>query len=80
MIFEDDVRIILKEVINPELNVSIVDEGIVKEIRIDDAQVTIILSNRYAGTTMAEYFTSLIKEKLEAEQGIDSVTVDFAVE
>ncbi len=80
MILQDDIKTILKEVVNPELNVSIIDEGIVKEINIDGAKVSIILSNRYTGTPMAEYFTSIITQKIEALQGIDSVTVAFAEE
>ena len=80
MIFQDEIRAILKEVVNPELNVSIVDEGIVKDIRVEDTRISIILSYRYAGTPLAEYFSSLIKQKIEAMQGVDSVTVEFTGE
>jgi metal-sulfur cluster biosynthetic enzyme len=80
MILQDDVMSILKEVVNPELNVSIVDEGIVKEIRIEETKIYIILSYRYAGTPMAAYFNSLITQKIEALQGVDSVTVEFTGE
>ncbi|MDD5259171.1 MAG: iron-sulfur cluster assembly protein [bacterium] len=80
MILQDDIKTILKEVVNPELNVSIVDEGIVREINIDEAKVSIILSHRYAGTPLAEYFTSIITQKLEVLPGIDSITVEFAEE
>jgi metal-sulfur cluster biosynthetic enzyme len=77
MILQDDIMVILKEVVNPELNVSIVDEGIVKEIRIEETRITINLSYRYAGTPLAEYFSSLIKQKVEAMPGVDTVTVEF---
>jgi metal-sulfur cluster biosynthetic enzyme len=80
MILPDDIRTILKEVVNPELNVSIVDEGIVKEIRIEETKINISLSYRYAGTPLAEYFTSIIKQKIEALQGVDIVTVEFTGE
>ncbi|MDD5131767.1 MAG: iron-sulfur cluster assembly protein [bacterium] len=80
MIFQDEIRAILKEVVNPELNVSIVDEGIVKDIRVEDTKISVILSYRYAGTPLAEYFSSLIKQKIEAMQGVDSVVVEFTGE
>ncbi len=80
MILQDDIMTILKEIVNPELNVSIVDEGIVKEIRIEEGKIGIILSYRYAGTPMASYFSSLITQKVETLPGVDSVTVEFTGE
>ncbi len=77
MITQDDIRGMLREVVNPELNVSIVDEGIVKDIRVEEGKISIILSYRYAGTPLAAYFSDMIKQKAEAMPGIDSVTVEF---
>lgn len=80
MITQDDIRSMLREVVNPELNVSIVDEGIVKDIRVEETKITIIISYRYAGTPLAEYFTDMIKQKIEAMSGVDSVAVEFTGE
>lgn len=80
MITQDDIRSMLREVVNPELNVSIVDEGIVKEIRVEETKITIIISYRYAGTPLAEYFADMIKQKIEAMSGVDSVAVEFTGE
>ncbi|MDD5492678.1 MAG: iron-sulfur cluster assembly protein [bacterium] len=80
MILQDDIMSILKEIVNPDLSVSIVDEGIVKEIRIEGGKITIILSYRYAGTPLASYFSSLITQKVEVLQGVDNVTVEFTGE
>jgi metal-sulfur cluster biosynthetic enzyme len=77
MITQDDIRGMLREVVHPELNVSIVDEGIVKDIRVEENKITIIISYRYAGTPLAEYFTGMIKQKVEALPGVDSIVVEF---
>lgn len=77
MITQDDIRSILREVVNPELNVSIIDEGIVEDVRVEEPKVTIIISSRYAGTPLAEYFSDMIKQKVETISGVDSVVVEF---
>lgn len=77
MITQDDIRSMLREVVNPELNISIVDEGIVKDIRVEETKVTIIISYRYAGTPLAVYFSDMIRHKVEALPGVDSVVVEF---
>jgi len=77
MITQDDIRSMLREVINPELNISIIDEGIVKDIRVEKNKITIVISYRYAGTPLAVYFSDIIKQKVEALPGVDSVAVEF---
>ena len=80
MITQDDIRGMLREVVNPELNISILDEGIVKDIRIEENKITIIISYRYAGTPLAVYFSNIIKQKAESMPGIESVVVEFTGE
>lgn len=80
MITQDEIRSMLREVINPELNISIIDEGIVKNIRVEENKITIIISYRYAGTPLAVYFSDMIKQKVEAQPGVDGVVVEFTGE
>jgi metal-sulfur cluster biosynthetic enzyme len=73
----EDIRSVLKEILDPELNVSIVDQGMIKDININGGQVTIVASSSYVGTPMAEYLSDVIKQKIGALPEVDAVTVEF---
>lgn len=77
MIEADDLRSVLREILDPELNVSIVDQGMIKDIIINAGQVTIVASSSYVGTPMAEYLSDIIKQKIGALPEVDSVIVEF---
>lgn len=76
MIDKDDILVALKEVIDPDLNVSIVDQGMVKEITVENGVVTIILSTLYAGCSVTDYMRELIREKISALPEVDDVIVE----
>jgi metal-sulfur cluster biosynthetic enzyme len=77
MLEADDIRGVLKEILDPELNISIVDQGMIKDININAGRVTIVASSSYAGTPMAEYLSDIIKQKIGALPEVDSVLVEF---
>lgn len=77
MIDENDIMSILREVVDPELNVSIVDQGAVKNIVMEGSKVTVVLSNLYAGISLADYLREIIRGKLISLPEIDEVVVEF---
>lgn len=77
MIDENDIMSILKEVVDPELNVSIVDQRMVKNIIVEGSKVTVVLSTPYAGSSLADYLQEIIREKLVGLAEIDEVVVEF---
>ena len=78
MVNSEDVRTILKEIVDPELNVSIVDQGAIRDIRIERGVITIKLASNYAGTPLAEYLTDMIRQKIEVLPEVDKVDVIIA--
>ncbi|SMO65577.1 metal-sulfur cluster assembly factor [Gracilimonas mengyeensis] len=62
----------LKEVIDPELGVNIVDLGLVYDILIEDGQVTIIYTTTTPGCPMRRYLQQQIDKALTEIEGIES--------
>jgi metal-sulfur cluster biosynthetic enzyme len=78
MVNADDVRTILREIVDPEMNVSIVDQGGIKDIKIEQGVITVKLASNYAGTPLAEYLTDMIRQKIEVLPEVDKVEVVIA--
>jgi serine O-acetyltransferase len=74
---EEQVRILLKEVIDPEVGTNIVDLGLVKEIMAngDSIDVNLMLTNR--NCPMVDYLKDQIQLKLRGLKGIDTVNVNI---
>jgi metal-sulfur cluster biosynthetic enzyme len=77
MLVAEDIRNVLREILDPELNISIVDQGMINDIIVIGGRVVIVASSSYAGTPMVEYLSEVIKQKIEALPEVDSVVVEF---
>jgi metal-sulfur cluster biosynthetic enzyme len=62
----------LKEVIDPELGVNIVDLGLVYDILIEDGHVIIVYTTTTPGCPMRRYLQQQIDKALTGIEGIDS--------
>ncbi|WP_256623588.1 metal-sulfur cluster assembly factor [Methanolobus chelungpuianus] len=74
---EEQVLILLKEVIDPEVGINIVDLGLVKEIMAngDSIYVNLVLTTR--NCPMVDYLKDQILLKLRCIEGIGTVNVNI---
>lgn len=67
----------LKKVIDPELNMNIVDIGLIYDIQNEDGDVTIGMTLTTPGCPLKEFFISEIETVLFDLQNINDVHVEF---
>jgi metal-sulfur cluster biosynthetic enzyme len=80
MVSEQEVKEALKEVIDPELNVNIVDLGLVYEIEVEDDEVDILMTLTTPGCPFGSIFDEMVRQEVGAIQGINRVEVDLTFE
>ncbi|MEI8000841.1 MAG: Mrp/NBP35 family ATP-binding protein [Actinomycetes bacterium] len=74
----DDVRSMLSGVMDPELHVSIVELGMVDEIRVDpDGVVAVQVALTTAGCPMRHQISTEVKQKLLGLPGVSAVSVGY---
>ena len=74
------VRDELKLVYDPEIPVNIVDLGLVYDVRVEDATVTIQMTLTSQMCPEARSIPEVVKRRVAAMQGIDDVVVDIVWE
>lgn len=65
----------LKEVLDPELNVNIVDLGLIYKVGVKDGTVKILMTLTTAGCPLAPMFAEMIKRAAKKVPGIKTVKV-----
>lgn len=78
MITETDVRAALREVIDPELGVNIVDLGLVYRIAIDGARVRIAMTMTTPACPLLDYLKDLVRSAVTSHVP-DAEDVDIDV-
>ncbi len=71
----DQIRLSLKEVIDPEIGLNIVDLGMVKGVSIDGKKVTITIALTVSGCPLAKTIEKDINRIVGAMQGIENVQI-----
>ncbi|MBV8960017.1 MAG: Mrp/NBP35 family ATP-binding protein [Actinobacteria bacterium] len=69
----------LRPVDDPELRQSIVDLGMVKDVRIDGGAVAVLIALTVPGCPLRAEITDRVTNALQPLDGVDSVTVDMTV-
>lgn len=77
MLDKDKIIDALRDVYDPELGINIVDLGLIKEVKIDNNDVTIDLTFTIPGCPLRDYMLSQVKETVESIEGVSSVTVNI---
>lgn len=77
MVEPEVVREALKEVIDPELGINIVDLGLIYDVRVDRGEVEVELTLTTPGCPLAPVIDQMVKEKVGAVVGVTEVTVDL---
>ncbi|MDY6789444.1 MAG: iron-sulfur cluster assembly protein [Candidatus Nanohaloarchaea archaeon] len=81
MISEKEVREQLREVIDPELDVNIVDLGLIYDIEVEE-EVHILMTLTSPGCPLSKVFDDLIKEALRFLEGVEKedITIELTFE
>jgi len=67
----------LREVVDPELGVNIVDLGLIYEIKVDGGNVKILMTLTTPGCPMAAGFVQEVERKIRQLKGVKKVVVDL---
>jgi metal-sulfur cluster biosynthetic enzyme len=74
---EDQVRLALRRVKDPEINLNIIDLGLVYEIQVVDNDVTVDMSLTSPGCPAGPQILGDAEEQLHTIQGIGKVTINL---
>lgn len=77
MLDKDKIIEALRDVYDPELGINVVDLGLIKDIKIDNNDVTIDMTFTIPGCPLRDYMLSQVKETVESIEGVSSVTVNI---
>ena len=70
----------LRECIDPELGVNIVDLGLIYGINVEDSRINVIMTLTTLGCPLDSYFVKNITSKLKTIKGVGDVSVEFTFE
>lgn len=77
MVSQEDVIDKLRQCIDPELGINIVDLGLVYSINIDSSKIGVLMTLTTAGCPLESYFVRDISAKLKSLKGISDVSVEL---
>lgn len=80
MVSQDQVIDKLRECLDPELGVNIVDLGLVYGVNIESNRVQVIMTLTTPGCPLDSYFTKDITTRLKKIKGISDVSVELTFE
>ncbi len=81
MVTEGDVREQLKEVIDPELDINIVDLGLVYEIDVDEENnVDILMTLTTPGCPLHGVFDEMVRQEVSNVDGVKHIDVELTFE
>lgn len=80
MITREKVLEKLKEIIDPELNVNIVDLGLIYDVNIDDDNVDIKMTLTSPGCPLSFVFQEWVTDAVKKIKGVRNVTIDLVWE
>lgn len=77
MIGQEQIIDKLKQCIDPELGINIVDLGLIYSINIEGSRINVLMTMTTPGCPMESYFVKDISIKLKSLKGISDVTVEM---
>lgn len=81
MVTEENVRNQLKNVIDPELDINIVDLGLVYEIEVDeDDNVDILMTLTTPGCPLHGVFDEMVRQEVSNVDGVKHIDVELTFE
>ncbi|HEX3868645.1 MAG TPA: metal-sulfur cluster assembly factor, partial [Gemmatimonadaceae bacterium] len=73
----DQVKVALRKVKDPELNLNIVDLGLVYDVRVDDADVSIDMTLTSPGCPAGPQIMGDVERTIKAMTGVGDVTLNL---
>ena len=80
MVTEKQVRSKLKEVLDPEIGINIVDLGLIYDVEVDKAQVNIKMTFTTPACPLLGYIVNNVQSKVRELKGVSDVQVQFVWE
>jgi metal-sulfur cluster biosynthetic enzyme len=80
LVSEEEVREALREVIDPELGINIVDLGLVYEVEVDDDRVEVLMTLTTPGCPFGSIFDEMVRQEVGAVEGVNEVNVELTFE
>jgi len=77
MVDKDAVINALRDVYDPELGINVVDLGLIKDVKIDNDEVTIDMIFTIPGCPLRDFMISQIKDTVESIEGVKSATINI---
>ncbi len=70
----------LKEVYDPEFPVSVVDLGLIYDVKIAKGKVSVKMTLTNPGCPMSAVITQMVREKVESLKGVKEADIDLVFE
>ena len=70
----------LRNCIDPELGINIVDLGLIYSVGIDDSRINVLMTLTTPGCPLDSYFVKDITDKLKTLKGVKDVSVELTFE
>ncbi len=80
MVSQDQVIDKLRECIDPELGINIIDLGLVYSVNIESARINVLMTLTTPGCPLDSYFVRDITSKLKSLKGISDVSIELTFE
>jgi len=80
MVTEEEVRQELKQVIDPELDINIVDLGLIYEINIENDSLHILMTLTTPACPLSGVFDEMVRQEVAHLEGLNEVEVEITFE
>lgn len=80
MVSQDQIIDKLRECLDPELNVNIVDLGLIYGVSIEGSHIQVLMTMTTPGCPLDSYFVKDITDKLKRLKGVSDVGVEMTFE
>jgi metal-sulfur cluster biosynthetic enzyme len=74
---EERIREELKNVVDPEIGLDVINLGLIYDVKVDDGKATIVMTLTSPGCPVAGMFLAAVKSAVEAIPGVSECTVDL---
>ena len=78
MLTEEQVLQVMSKTMHPEIDYSLVDLGMIKQVGLEPETVNITLNLPFPGVPIKDYLVQIVKDAIAKQDGVAEVEVRFA--